>query len=120
MGRHEKVLDARTTQARPTDRTARPAGHDADPLARPSSPAEAGRREPGSVVVAQAGGSGPLQRRALALWPRLDAPALRRCGDDPRRIARLVARRTPLSVEVIVVMLLTPSVSAQEAEFWFG
>jgi hypothetical protein len=45
-------------------------------------------------------------RRALALWPRLDREKLRRAKDDPRRIARLVARRTTLSVETIVLMLV--------------
>jgi hypothetical protein len=56
----------------------------------------------------------------MALWPRLDPRALRRCRNDPRRIARLVARRTSLSVESILVMLLPPVVAAEEAERWFG
>lgn len=81
-------------------------------------------REPGPVPVMRSAGQRglppPLHRRALALWPRLDARALRRCGHDPRRIALLVSRRTSLSVEAITVMLLTPVVSAQEAETWFG
>jgi hypothetical protein len=62
----------------------------------------------------------PLERRALALWPRLDRRALHRCGGDPRRIARLVSRRTSLSIEMIVGMLGTPLVSRQEIESWFG
>lgn len=61
-----------------------------------------------------------LERRAMALWPRLNSRALRRCGQDPRRIALLVSHRTSLSVEVIVAMLLRPSVTAQETETWFG
>jgi hypothetical protein len=62
----------------------------------------------------------PLERRALALWPRLDRRALHRCGGDPRRIARLVQRRTSLSIEMIIGMLGTPLVSRQEIESWFG
>ena len=62
----------------------------------------------------------PLERRALALWPRLDRRALRRCGGDPRRIARFVSRRTTLSIELIIGMLSTPLVSRQEIESWFG
>ncbi|MFN8520289.1 MAG: META domain-containing protein [Chloroflexota bacterium] len=61
-----------------------------------------------------------IERRALALWPRLDARALRRCHRDPARIARLVARRTTLSFETIVGMLSMPSVSPQDIETWFG
>ncbi|MFN8620873.1 MAG: hypothetical protein U0869_09040 [Chloroflexota bacterium] len=55
-----------------------------------------------------------LARRALALWPRLDREALRRCRDDPRRIASLVARRTPLSIETIVSMLVAAQLTADE------
>lgn len=73
-----------------------------------------------SATAELPGMSSTLHRRALALWPRLDARALRRCGHDPHRIALLVARRTSLSVEAITVMLLTPTVTAQEAETWFG
>lgn len=58
--------------------------------------------------------------RALLLWPRLDARALRRCRDDPRSIATLVARRTSLSVEDIVEMLVAAHISAEERETWFG
>jgi hypothetical protein len=62
----------------------------------------------------------PLERRALALWPRLDRRALHRCGGDPWRIARLVSRRTTLSIDMIVGMLGNPLVSGQEIEIWFG
>jgi hypothetical protein len=61
-----------------------------------------------------------IERRALALWPRLDAKALQRCHHDPERIARLVARRTSLSFETIIGMLSMPSVSSQDIETWFG
>lgn len=61
-----------------------------------------------------------IDKRALALWPRLDAKALRRCGHDPRRIAMLVARRTSLSAEAIRSMLAMPSVSDDEGATWFG
>jgi hypothetical protein len=61
-----------------------------------------------------------IERRALALWPRLDPRALRRCHHDPARIARLVARRTSLSFETIIGMLNMPAVSSQDIETWFG
>jgi hypothetical protein len=61
-----------------------------------------------------------IDRRALALWPRLDVAALRRCRHDPRRIALLVSRRTSLSIDVITRMLTMPMVSAEEAATWFG
>jgi hypothetical protein len=61
-----------------------------------------------------------IERRALALWPRLDAKALKRCGHDPRRIARLVARRTPLPLDTIMGMLRMPLVTPQDLETWFG
>lgn len=61
-----------------------------------------------------------IDRRALALWPRLDAKALRRCGHDPRRIASLVARRTSLSADSIRSMLTMPAVSDDEVATWFG
>lgn len=48
----------------------------------------------------------PYARRAAALWPRLDREKLRRTRGDPTRIARLVSRRTTLSVETIVLMLV--------------
>lgn len=62
----------------------------------------------------------PLERRALALWPRLGHRALRRCRDDPRRIAELVSRRTTLDADVILRVLLAPAVSQEEAITWFG
>jgi hypothetical protein len=61
-----------------------------------------------------------LYRRALALWPRLDPRALRRCGHDPRRVAALVSRRTSLPLDTIMVLLTAPRVSHEEAATWFG
>ena len=45
------------------------------------------------------------RQQALLLWPRLDPYRLARTGGDPWRIARLVARRTPRSLDEIVAML---------------
>jgi hypothetical protein len=56
--------------------------------------------------------------RALAMWPRLDRRALTRCGGDPRRIARLVARRTSMDPEVIVMILADGE--DLDRELWFG
>jgi hypothetical protein len=61
-----------------------------------------------------------LERRALALWPRLDRAALRRCRQDPARIAALIARRTALSPETIKQVLLMPAVSDEDVSTWFG
>jgi hypothetical protein len=61
-----------------------------------------------------------LDRRALALWPRLQPSALRRCGHDPRRIAALVARRTSISKEAILRLLTMPAVSDDDVVTWFG
>ena len=61
-----------------------------------------------------------LERRALALWPGLNRPALTRCGHDPRRIARLVSRRTTLPPEAILLLLTMPDVTESEAVIWFG
>jgi hypothetical protein len=65
-------------------------------------------------------GAPTVDRRALALWPGLDRGALRRCRHDPDRIARLVARTTSLSVDVIRTMLIRPLISREDAETWFG
>ena len=61
-----------------------------------------------------------LERRALTLWPRIDRAALRRCGDDPDRIAAIVERRTSLTPEAIRTLLLMPDVSEDDASTWFG
>jgi hypothetical protein len=47
----------------------------------------------------------PYERRAQAIWPRLQRDGLRRTGGDPVRIARLVARRSNQPLEVILAML---------------
>ena len=44
-------------------------------------------------------------QRALLLWPGLDRARLASAHGDPERIARLVARRTPLPAETILRML---------------
>jgi hypothetical protein len=46
-----------------------------------------------------------VRRRALLLWPGLDRRKLSRTGGRPRRVARLVERRTSLTVDVILGML---------------
>jgi hypothetical protein len=61
-----------------------------------------------------------VERRAMALWPRLDRAALRRCRQDPTRIAALIARRTSLSPEAIKQVLLMPTVSDEDVSTWFG
>ena len=43
--------------------------------------------------------------RALLLWPGLDRARLAEAKGDPRRIARLVSRRTNLPPEAILRML---------------
>lgn len=61
-----------------------------------------------------------IDRRAKALWPRLDPAALRRCRHDPHRIALLISRRTHLTVDEIRGMLAGPAVSDDEIATWFG
>jgi hypothetical protein len=47
----------------------------------------------------------PLYARALLIWPRLDRAQLTRTHGDPRKVARLVARRTIHSEEAILSLL---------------
>jgi hypothetical protein len=47
-----------------------------------------------------------LYERANDLWPRLDRGRLIRTNGDPRKIARLIARRTVLTEESILLLLL--------------
>lgn len=61
-----------------------------------------------------------IRRRALLVWPRLDPAALRRCGNDPYRVAALVGRRSNLPFEAIVGILTMPDVTEVEARTWFG
>jgi hypothetical protein len=58
--------------------------------------------------------------RALSIWPRLDRRALGRCGCDPERIARLVARRTSLPIEAVLALIKGPTASAVDIQTWFG
>ena len=53
------------------------------------------------------------QRRALLVWPGLDRRELRRTEGDPWRLARLVASRTSLSLEAILVLLMGPDIDAR-------
>ena len=46
------------------------------------------------------------RRRALGIWPGLDRARLRRTMGDPWRIANLVATRTSLAHEDILVLLM--------------
>jgi hypothetical protein len=46
------------------------------------------------------------RRRALGIWPGLDRTRLRRTKGDPWRIANLVATRTSLAHEDILVLLM--------------
>ena len=61
-----------------------------------------------------------IQRRAIALWPRLDRRAIARCGDDARCIVRVISRRTALPPYAIYPILFLPTVSEDEAATWFG
>ena len=65
-------------------------------------------------------GVATLERRALALWPRLDKAALRRCGNDPSRIAALISRRTSMPPEQIVQVLVMTIPAREDAGTWFG
>jgi hypothetical protein len=69
-------------------------------------------------------GVATFERRALALWPRLDRSALRRCGNDPTRIAALISRRTAMPpeqiVQVLVMTIGARDEAAGDADTWFG
>jgi hypothetical protein len=56
-------------------------------------------------AVRQAQDLYPVQMRAMALWPRLNRRALRRCGNDPARIAAYVSHRTRMPVREIEALL---------------
>jgi hypothetical protein len=47
-----------------------------------------------------------IYARAMVLWPRLDRGRLRRTQGDPLKVARLIARRTVLTEESILSLLL--------------
>ena len=42
-----------------------------------------------------------VERRAMAIWPRLDQRALHRCHGDAARIAVQVSHRTPMTCKAI-------------------
>ncbi len=46
-----------------------------------------------------------IYERANDLWPRLDRSRLIRTHGDPRKIARLISRRTVLTEEAILLLL---------------
>lgn len=73
-----------------------------------------------TVLVSIPSGVSRMERRALALWRRLDHAVLRRCHADPDRIAALIARRTSLPPEAIRELLLMPEVSEEDTRTWFG
>jgi hypothetical protein len=77
-------------------------------IARPGVPAgSAGMAQgtpPGRNDV-EPGARHPLYARALLIWPRLDRAQLTRTHGDPRKVARLIARRTIHSEEVILSLL---------------
>ena len=49
--------------------------------------------------------TGRVERRALALWPRLNHRALHRCHGDATRIAAQVAHRTTMTPKAIEKLL---------------
>jgi hypothetical protein len=59
-------------------------------------------------------------QRALLIWPGLDRQKLARCGCDPRRIARLVAHQTNLSIGSIAAILEPSEPADSEPPFFFG
>ena len=61
-----------------------------------------------------------VEQRALALCPRLDRKAVRRCAGDTRCIVSVVSRRTTLPTEAIWLLLVLPRVSPDEGATWFG
>jgi hypothetical protein len=46
-----------------------------------------------------------VERRALAIWPRLNHRALHRCEGDPTRIAAQVAHRTKMTRRAIKALI---------------
>ncbi len=61
-----------------------------------------------------------IDRRALALWPRLDRRALSRCRHDRACVVTLVERRTRLPPTAIWNLLAARPTTREEAETWFG
>jgi hypothetical protein len=46
-----------------------------------------------------------VERRALAIWPRLDHRALHRCGGNVPRIAAHIAHRTKMTPKAIETLI---------------
>jgi hypothetical protein len=46
-----------------------------------------------------------VERRAMAMWPRLDLRALRRCRGNTARIAVQVSRRTKMTRKAIELLI---------------
>lgn len=59
-----------------------------------------------------------VKARALLLWPGLDRKKLTRTCGDPRRVARLIERRTALSREAILGMLGVPPLRNEDRGRW--
>lgn len=64
-----------------------------------------GRSAPQGRDDVEPGALQQLYTRALLIWPRLDRARLTRTRGDPRKVARLVARRTNHSEEAILSLL---------------
>jgi hypothetical protein len=71
----------------------------------PAGSAGRARRARQARVEMVPGPPQPLYARALLIWPRLDRAQLTRTRGDPRKVARLIARRTIHSEEVILSLL---------------
>ena len=84
-----------------------------EPTERPSPKRVGHRQAPEVIPMEQQSGatSGSpsdaidLRRRALAIWPRLDASKLARTCGEPAKVARLIERRTSLPRKAIVQLL---------------
>jgi len=95
----------------PVPRAARPGGA-ARAAIGPEMPVR-WRIDDGSVPRREAARA--CRRQALLLWPRLDSSRLARTRGDPWRIARLVAERTPRSLDEIVAMLTSSTPACPSA-----
>ncbi len=73
----------------------------------PVGPGRASSAAPACAIDAatRAADRSDYMARALELWPRLDREKVRKARDNPRRLARLIERRTGESFEVILSML---------------
>jgi hypothetical protein len=46
-----------------------------------------------------------VERRALAIWPRLDHRALHRCHGEVGRVALYISRRTKMPAKAIALLI---------------